>query len=294
MKLDDYTNPNDPYAPRPKASQTVAAAKRQRREHNTAPATPAAPAPREARQYLPFSIGALIIIVLMVLMAAYQLARGTAQPLAIPPSPAAAAIVAVSTATLAPTPPPTIAPATHVVFAYAAPDGVLLGPVDLAGELVIAVGRAGAVWVQLERGDHSRVWFKRADLPANVAVPDTLPDLSPRAEPAPQTGQGLNGGDTGGWVPPEATAAPAEKAAPEPTATIVWATVGPVTAADFEKPDIRGTCQFIGCLGQNAVDLARAQACHALFWQYGDADPETIPEPDYSAVRACVWEGLYH
>jgi hypothetical protein len=157
--------------------------------------------------------------------------------------------------------------------------------------MVIAVARAGATWVQLERPDGSRVWFRRADLPPNLSVPDTLPDLSPRAAaPAPQTGQGLPSGSYE-WTPPEAT--PEPEAAPEPTPTIVWPTSAPATIPDFKKPDIRGTCQFIDCLGQKAVDLARAQECHALYWQYGDADSETIPEPDLSAVRACIWEGLY-
>jgi hypothetical protein len=212
------------FEPRPNASKQVAAAKRAQRQHDATQPNPAPALP--SRQHLPFGIGAFVIILLMIGMASYQLSRAP-QPLAITPGPSTTAFFTAPTATPAPTVQPTIAPDTHVVDAYAAPDGALLGPVDLAGELVIAVGRAGSAWVQLERGDHSRLWFKRADLPANLAVPQSLPDLSPRAAPAPQSGQGMtfNQADNG-WTPPAQPTAAAstgqkeasDRAAPHATA----------------------------------------------------------------------------
>jgi len=124
----------------------------------------------------------------------------------------------------------------------------------------------------------------------DVVPTPTAPLLAP-PEPPPQTGQGLavDHAPAAEWIPPEPTPA----LPPEPTAPAVWPTSAPAVPADFEQPSLIGTCQFIGCLGEKAVDLAREQACHALRWQYGAAEPETIPEPDYSAVRGCIWEGLY-
>jgi hypothetical protein len=120
----------------------------------------------------------------------------------------------------------------------------------------------------------------------DIPTPTTAPPVAP-VEVVPQTGQGMT---VDVWVPPAPVVV--EPLPVAPTA-VPLPTSAPVVAAEFVKPDIRGTCQFIDCLGAKAVDLERAQACHALYWVYGDADPERIPEPDYSAVRGCVWEGLY-
>lgn len=287
MDLNEYENEtidfDAQFAPRQKASQRVAAAKRARSQSEPDDAPPPAP---QQQQLIIGAVGVFAVIGVIAL-AIFRPGAAPTTPLQIPPT------IAPTDAPAAPTDTPafvpTIAPDTHVASAYAAPDGVVLGPVDLAGELVTAVGRAGDGWVQIERGDRSRVWFRRADLPGNLTVPSSLPDLAPHAVP-PQTGQGLTLAQDGGDGTPPDAAPPAEVA---PTATVVWPTSAPVVAGDFKKPDIRGTCQMIGCLGQNAVDLARAQACHALYWQYGDADSETIAEPDLSAVRGCIWEGLY-
>lgn len=107
MQIEDHTDEStDPYAPRPRASQAVAAAHRAAAD---AP-DPIAPATRPA---LPFGIGAAILIVLMIGMATWQLSVGTARPLAIPPAATTrSAFSAPPTAAPAPTaaPPPTAAP----------------------------------------------------------------------------------------------------------------------------------------------------------------------------------------
>jgi hypothetical protein len=286
MKIEDYENPADPYAPRPKASQTVAALHRAagpgRPTHDTQPITPLA---RPTRQYLPFGIGALVLIALMIGMTSWQLAR---KPVALQITPAATAPAQVlqtaSVSSPAPTSEATALPRT--ISAYAAPNGTLLGPIEL-DRMIVPVAHYGSTWIQADVEGSGLIWLRAGDVP-DLAV--TGPDLAPVAVQPPQTGRGPN---VNAWTPPEATSAPAVEPTVAPTPTIVWATVGPVTPADFDKPDIRGTCQFVGCLGQNAVDLARAQACHALYWQYKDVDSETIPEPDLSAVRGCIWEGLY-
>lgn len=291
MNLTEYENPSDPYAPRARASQTVAAQKRAaaaspgRPTHDTEPITPIGLA-TPARQYVPFGIGALVIILLMIGMASYQLSREGARPLQLTSVPTEAAP---SVALAAPTLAPTAVPDVTTINAYAAPEGQLLGPIE-TDRMITPIAHYGGGWIQADVEGSGVVWLRKGDLP-DVAL--TGPDLAPHTAAAPQTGQGLtiSGQGSGNeWTPPENT--PELEA--EPTATpIVWPTSAPAAIPDFEKPDIRGTCQFVGCLGAKAVDLERAQACHALFWQYGNADPEKISEPDYSAVRACVWEGLY-
>lgn len=183
MDLHDYEPSAQPIdgTPRPNASQTVAA--RRRRQPAPEPRTPTTAA-APTRLSVPFGVVALLIILLMIGMASYQLSRSPARPLQTTPargnlSTSAPAAVAAPSAT------PTSAPEA-IASAYAAPDGARLGPVDLSGEMVLAVARAGADWVQLKRPSGDRVWFRRADLPSNLSVPDTLPDLSPRsAAPAP-------------------------------------------------------------------------------------------------------------
>jgi hypothetical protein len=270
--------------PRPRASQDVAARKRQRLTDD--PPTPAVQA------HAPISAGILIVAAVLLIGAlSYGMSRTTSNtPLQITPGPSTAAFLSDPTAAPAPSSAPTAAPRT--IPAYAAPDGALLGPIDMTTEQAFPVARYGNVWVQLQRADQTKIWVRLGDVFVERQSFATLPDLAP----APQTGKGLTidtSGSPDKWTPPDPTVAPAAPPT-EPTATpAVWVTSAPATAPDFAKPDIKGTCQFTGCLGQQAVDLARAQACHALYWQYGDADAETISEPDLSAVRGCIWEGLY-
>lgn len=224
MELEDYEN--DPYAPRPKASQRVAAQKRAR-QSDTEPEAP-------ATRGIPLAPIALVAAgALLVGVLSYGLGQSTARPLQLAPTdiPARAFVPAPSVAPPAPT------TATEPTIPPTFP-------------------------------------------PAPVVVPP---------EPPPQTGRGLPYTEP----TPAPPVAPPEPPPPPPTAVPDWPTSAPASPADFAKPDIKQTCQFVGCLGQQAVDLARAQFCHALFWQYGNTDAETIPEPDHSAVRGCIWEGLY-
>lgn len=286
MKLTDYQDP-DAYTPRPKASQTVAAQKRAQR-HDTEPITPVALPTR--RYAVPFGIGAIVLILLMIGAASYQLTQlGSARPLAVTPGPSTAAFLEAPTSAPAPSAAPTAAPRT--IGAYAAPDGLLLGQIE-EDRTITPVAHYGSGWIQADVAGSGVVWLRASDVP-NLAL--TGPDLAPvAAQPPAQTGRGLtlDTSGQGGWEPP--AAATPEPPPAEPTATpAVWPTSAPAAAPDFEKPDIKQTCQLVGCLGQRAVDLDRANTCHALYWQYGDADPETIPEPDLSAVRGCIWEGVY-
>lgn len=299
MRIEDYENPTtDPYAPRPDASKRVAAKHRAsatqpgRPTHDTEPIEPI----KSLSRYVPFGIGALVLIMLMIGAASYQLASlPAAKPLQIETAPAQA-FVPPSQAAQEPTSAPIAQnPSTDMVNAYAAPDGALLGPIETTRQIT-PVAHYGSGWIQADVEGSGRVWLRAADVPGVALIG---PDLAPVAQQQ-QVGQGLTVDQSGGgspneWTPPEATPELVTATPAQPTATVVWPTSEPVEHRDddFKKPDIRGTCQFVGCLGQNAVDLSRAQACHTLFWQYGNVDSETIPEPDYSAVRACIWEGLY-
>jgi hypothetical protein len=80
-------------------------------------------------------------------------------------------------------PTPTSVPAQpRLVTAYAAPLGVALGPLDL-NEGVAPVGRYGNDWLQVQRGDGSRVWLASGDAPDLQQLAALQPDAMP---PTPQ------------------------------------------------------------------------------------------------------------
>ena len=200
MELSEYEHPDDRYTPRPKASQAVAAAKRAA-HHDTEPITPLV---TPARQYVPFGVGALLIMLLMIGMASYQLSRAPARPLQIETTPSSApAFVAAPTAAPAPTSAPTALIAT--INAYAAPDGLLLGPIEL-DRAIVPVAHYGSGWVQANVAGSGLVWLRAGDVP-DVALEG--PDLAPVAAQPQNT---INR-----WTPPASTpeSTTGEKAAPD-------------------------------------------------------------------------------
>lgn len=272
MDLNEHEN--DPYAPDPRASQRVAAQKRARQPD----AAPEATNPRK----LPLAPVAMIAsAALLIGVLSYGLGRTPAQPLQLPPTSAQSFQTA---PTAAPTPAATAEIA--MIDAYAAPGRLLLGQIETTRQ-INPVAHYGAGWIHADVEGSGLVWLRAADVP-DLALAG--PDLAPAAV-QPPTGRGLGVDTSNDWTQPDATPVPPT----EPVATPApeWPTAAPAVVTDFAKPDIKDRCQFVGCLGQQAVDLARANTCHALFWQYGSTDPETIPEPDLSAVRGCIWEGLY-
>lgn len=222
----DFPNPNDPatYTPRHKASQAVAAAKRARQGgDDPEPLTPLA-----ARRYVPFGVGAIVLIVLMIGAASYQLAQlSSAKPLQITPAAPAPARAFGTGPKISPTasqeartdPTATI----RTIGAYASPDGVLLGQIEEDREIV-PVAHYGDAWVQADVAGSGLVWLRASDVP-HLAL--TGPDLAP----AP-VGRGLtvNNDD---WTPPEPTPEPPA----EPAAT-PWPVSAPVVP-DPEAPDIK-------------------------------------------------------
>jgi hypothetical protein len=206
--INPYT-PDDPYAPRPDASKRVAAKHRAvqpgRPMHDTEPITPLA---RPARQYLPFGIGAIALIAVMIGAASYQLGRlPSTQPLAITPSAQAfekqpqEGPSAPISATIAPT------PVARLVSAYAAPDGLLLGQIE-EDRMMVPVAHYGSSWVQADVEGSGLVWLRAQDVP-DLAL--TGPDLAPVAvQPVPEPRVNV-------WTPPEATPVPDKgtKAAPD-------------------------------------------------------------------------------
>jgi hypothetical protein len=112
MDPKDYTTEKViDFAPRARASQEVAAAKRARPTHDTEPIQPLVS--RSNRHTVPLGVGALVLIALMIGMSTWQLSRTPAKPLQLQPTDAPAkSLVA----------PPTRAPApTSEATATAAP-----------------------------------------------------------------------------------------------------------------------------------------------------------------------------
>jgi hypothetical protein len=53
------------------------------------------------------------------------------------------------------------------------------------------------------------------------------------------------------------------------------------------------TCKFIGCLGEYAIQAKQEQDCHALHWQYGNSEDQSVPESDRAIIQYCIGKGLY-
>lgn len=216
MELNEYENPDDRYAPRARASQEVAAAKRAQ-HHDAEPITPLV-LPARTRQYVPFGIGALVLILLMVGAASYQLGHMPTTPLAITPGPSTAAFLAAPSpeapqASPAPTSEATAVPSA--ISAYAAPDGLLLGQIEL-DRTITPVAHFGSAWLQADVEGSGLVWLRAGDVP-DIAL--TGPDLAPAAQQPSGQGVTINQSDdnTVEWTPPPATPAPAfgQKEAPD-------------------------------------------------------------------------------
>lgn len=193
------------FEPRPDASKQVAAAHRARQDDEA----PELTTPATTRAAVPFGIGALLVTLLMIGMASYQLSRAPGRPLAITPAPTDAPAQAFSTGPkIAPTaaPAPTSAPTAlpRTIGAYAAPDGALLGQIA-ADRAIVPVAHYGTGWIAYQDGT-GLVWLRASDVPGLALVG---PDLAPIAA-QPQTGQGLTV-DTTVWVP---AATPVPPAAP--------------------------------------------------------------------------------
>jgi hypothetical protein len=173
VDLNDYDDEppkvDDPYAPRPKASQAAAAAHRAR--YGSAPAAPVAkPAPFS----VPIAAGALVIILLMVGMISYQLSLESARPIQITPAAtmlpsSAPAIVPTVRATSAPTAAP-----VAMLPAYDSPNGALLGQIEVTRSMT-PVAHYGADWIQADVEGSGRVWLRASDWPALVLMG---PDLA--------------------------------------------------------------------------------------------------------------------
>lgn len=208
MNIEDYDYPTDEYAPDPRASQRVAAQKRAQRPGTDDPITPIA----RSRSALPFGIGALIVVLLMIGMASYGLARlPSAVPLAITPAATEEAWVLETAPTTPPAPTPAPIAAPRTIGAYAAPDGLLLGQIE-EDRTITPVAHYRSDWIQADVAGSGLVWLRASDV-SDMAL--TGPDLAPPAE-VPQAGRGLTVNNE--WTPPEAAPEPPEPTvAPEPT-----------------------------------------------------------------------------
>ncbi|HWP86453.1 MAG TPA: hypothetical protein VNM70_01140, partial [Burkholderiales bacterium] len=175
MELDEYQTP-DPYAPREKASQLYAAAKRgaaAKAETGKLKAETGDPAPFPLSSFSSQlsakgrGIGMALIIFAMIALASYQLSHLPAGPLVVPPKIAPVASPEARRATIAPAPvhPPAEVPQIAV---YAAP-GALLGTIE-ADRQITPIAHYGTDWIQADVEGSGRVWLRAADWPALAIV----------------------------------------------------------------------------------------------------------------------------
>jgi hypothetical protein len=216
MQIEDYgerapiNTDVDPRASQRVAAMHRAAAQPGRSTHATEPITPLAASPLSAHaQALIGGAVAALLIGGLIWATSWQLNRAPALPLQITPARTEAAYLEAPTSPPAPTSAPTATAAT--IGAYAAPDGQLLGQIELDREIT-AVAHYGTSWIQADVHGSGLVWLKAGDVP-DVAI--VGPDLAPVA----QTGRGLTLGIVATPEPPEATPAPI--ATPAPTAVPV-------------------------------------------------------------------------
>jgi hypothetical protein len=221
MQIEDYDAPTplntdvDPRASQKLAAKKRAAAQPGRSSHDTEPIAPLAASPLPAQaQALIGGVVAVLLIGGLIWAMSWQLNRTPALPLQITPGPSTAAYLEAPTPSSAPTSAPTATAAT--IGAYAAPDGLLLGQIELDREIV-AVAHYGTSWIQADVHGSGRVWLKAVDVP-DIAI--TGPDLAPVADVPPQTGRGLTLGAVATPEPPQATPEP-PAATPVPTAAPV-------------------------------------------------------------------------
>lgn len=223
MQIEDYETP-DPYTPDPRASQRVAAQKRAQTQDDDA--EPIEPLSRRRRYAVPFGVGAIVLIALMIGAASYQLAQlGSARPLAVTPGPSTQAFLGTPAQAFGSDPVASAVAAQdgsgateapeHTIAAYAAPDGLLLGPIEV-DRTIVPVAHYGSGWIQADVDGSGRVWLRKGDVP-NVAI--TGPDLAPMAAQPAQTGRGLpaDTSEQSDWTPPEAAPEPVtgQKEAPD-------------------------------------------------------------------------------
>lgn len=172
------------FKPRPDASKRVAAAKRAQLSDDPEPATPLT---SRAHRYVPFGVGALVLVLLMIGMGGYQLAQLPARPLAITPSAQAFEKDPVAAPVAAQDGPRATEAPERTIAAYAAPDdGARLGPVELWRIPTVPIAHYGSDWIQHDVTGSGLVWFKQSDLHAVIAGPDLMPPT-----PVPQIGRGM-------------------------------------------------------------------------------------------------------
>ncbi len=227
------------------------------------------------------------VAVLSIAVLAMVFSSGRQSPVASTSLPTALLAPSPSKSTPIPSPMP-----VAKLPAFAAPNGIQLGEIEVTRAMTL-VAHYESDWIQADVTGSGIVWLRAADWPALALIG---PNLAP-SPPAPQLGRGLEqrGGTRGGSTAADvAEPVATEQPAAMPTATIVWATSAPVNAVDFKQPSMNDTCKFIGCIGNNAVQANQEQACHALFWQYGDQEGTSIPASVTAAIQECIGKGRYH
>lgn len=190
------------FAPDPRASQRVAAAKRAHPQLDDDDA----PLPMRHRPVAQQFVLGIVGVITVVGVLALALSQG-GTPSALKTTPAAQAFDTASktspTTSPAPTPEATAAPRT--IAAYAAPDGLLLGQIA-AERAITPAAHYGSGWIAYQDGA-GLVWVRASDRPdLALAGPDLAPAVAPPVPAVvPQTGRGMPN-DSSSDVPPAAPA----------------------------------------------------------------------------------------
>ena len=187
MNLNDLETPPPTVDPTVRTPQQMAAAKRQRAQ--TEPDT----APVVRRAIPPAIVGAVGVLAVAGVLA-LAISQHGALPAPRPISTPAPTFVPFSVAAqdgpgATEAPRPTEAPAVATIGAYAAPDGALLGPIEVT-RTMSPVAHYGAAWVQANVEGSGLVWLRVSDVPQLGLVGQDLSVASPAAA-EPQTGQGM-------------------------------------------------------------------------------------------------------
>lgn len=192
--------PADPYAPRPDASKQVAAQKRAaqpgRPIHDTEPITPLRTRTRLA---VPFGVGSIVLIALMIGAASYQLAQlGSARPLAVTPGPSTQAFL--GTPTAEPSDMSAIDAPTSTPELPSIPRATPIAPENGAGDVL---GASGTGRAQIGRGltIDSAAPTPTPEPPAEpTAAPSYVENVGAQAPHCIRTCDGQPGPSGGDWA----------------------------------------------------------------------------------------------
>lgn len=221
MSTDDRTTLEDEYPTRPDATKIAAAQRRQRGEQpKVASAASTVPIPPHYKLIV-FGVAAVLLVSVFALLVA-KYPASSPKPLATPQVDTRATDAALVLGL--PVTPQGYSTSTPVLVetidAYAAPDGALLGPVELSRPMR-AVAHCRQDWIQADVDGSGLVWLPSPNVNLPIVGPDlcAVPTVPPQIgrglapvveQPAAESGATIGGADPGAEVAPAAAPAVVE------------------------------------------------------------------------------------